>query len=263
MKAATPSPRGLGKRSEGDSRACRPHRPLAKSFGVARVPAAEHMANYQAARRSWARERAAQRRALRRRRNQRNDPGDRLQRNEEVLMLSKPSLRGAAAKYQIACSRILSEFRCEPVPYPDFRFQRFSFQSFSLSPVAHPAMIPVRNSRRCCRSARSCFNCRSTRDRRASDGPVRAKFHESSRLASTRLNSRARTDRVNSLRTERICDSVVLAPGAFDKSLSASKSSIRATSPAAYASWTSCQSEETVASPSARQSGCNRRTSRR
>jgi hypothetical protein len=26
MKAATPSPRGLGKRSEGDSRACRPHR---------------------------------------------------------------------------------------------------------------------------------------------------------------------------------------------------------------------------------------------
>src|SRR5438093_8616839 len=106
MKAAPPSPRGLGKRSEGDSRACRPHRPLAKSFGVARVPAAEHMANYQAARRSWARERAAQRRALRRRRNQRNDPGDRLQRNEEVLMLSKPSLRGAAAKYQIACSRM-------------------------------------------------------------------------------------------------------------------------------------------------------------
>src|SRR5205809_2188052 len=29
MKAATPSPRGLGKRSEGDSRACRPHRLLA------------------------------------------------------------------------------------------------------------------------------------------------------------------------------------------------------------------------------------------
>src|SRR6266478_4591815 len=26
MKAATPSPRGLGKRSKGDSRACRPHR---------------------------------------------------------------------------------------------------------------------------------------------------------------------------------------------------------------------------------------------
>src|SRR5213080_4363974 len=125
MKAATPSPRGLGKRSEGDSRACRPHRPLAKSFGVARVPAAEHMANYQAARRSWARERAAQRRALRRRRNQRNDPGDRLQRNEEVLMLSKPSLRGAAAKYQIACSRILSEFRWDPSPAPISEFQPF------------------------------------------------------------------------------------------------------------------------------------------
>ena len=154
-------------------------------------------------------------------------------------------------------------FRCDPGPYPDFRFQRFGFQSFSLSPVAHPAMVPVRSSRRCCRNARSCFNCRSTRDRRSSDGPVRAKFHESSRLASTRLNSRARTDRVNSLRAERICDRVVLAPSAFDKSLSASKSSIRATSPAAYASWTSCQSEETVASPSARKSGCNRRTSRR
>ena len=65
---------------------------------------------------------AAQRRALRRRRNQRNDPGDRLQRNEEVLMLSKPSLRGAAAKYQIACSRILSEFRCDPSPAPISEF---------------------------------------------------------------------------------------------------------------------------------------------
>ena len=32
------------------SRRGRPHRPLAKSFGVARVPAEEHMANYQAAR---------------------------------------------------------------------------------------------------------------------------------------------------------------------------------------------------------------------
>ena len=113
-------------------------------------------------------------------------------------------------------------------------------------------MVPARSSKRCCRNARSCFNCRSTRNCRSSDGPVRAKFHESSRLASTRLNSRARTDRVNSLRTERICDRVVLAPSAFDKSLSANKSSIRATSPAAYASWTSCQSEETVASPSAR-----------
>src|SRR5204862_1457461 len=135
--------------------------------------------------------------------------------------------------------------------------------NYPLDSIAHPAMVPVRNCRRCCRNARSCFNCRSTRDRRASDGPLRAKFHESSRLASTRLNSRALTDRVNSLRVERICDRVVLAPSAFDKSLSASKSSIRATSLAAYASWTSCQSEETVASPSARKSGCNRRTSRR
>src|SRR2546423_2624485 len=82
------------------------------------------MANYQAARALIARERAAQRRALRRRRNQRNDPGDRLQRNEEV-MLSKPSLRGAAAKYQIACSRILSEFRCDPSPAPISEFQPF------------------------------------------------------------------------------------------------------------------------------------------
>ena len=96
-----------------------------------------------------------------------------------------------------------------PTPFPISAFQ---LQSFSLSPVAHPAIVPVRNSRRCCRNARSCFNCRSTRDRRSSDGPVRAKFHESSRLASTRLNSRARTDRVNSLRAERICDRVV--PGA-------------------------------------------------
>ena len=31
-------------------RLTRPHRPLAKSFGVARVSAEEHMANYQAAR---------------------------------------------------------------------------------------------------------------------------------------------------------------------------------------------------------------------
>ena len=150
-----------------------------------------------------------------------------------------------------------------PSPARRSPISAFQLQSFSLSPIAHPAMVPVRSSRRCCRNARSCFNCRSTRNCRSSDGPVRAKFHESSRLASTRLNSRARTDRVNSLRTERICDKVVLAPGAFDKSLSASKSSIRATSPAAYASWISCQNEETVASPSARKSGCNRRTSRR
>jgi len=67
MKAATPSPRGFGKRSEGDSRACRPHRPRHRSynprgegeragseritsFGVARVFAEEYMANYQAVR---------------------------------------------------------------------------------------------------------------------------------------------------------------------------------------------------------------------
>jgi hypothetical protein len=67
---------------------------------------------------------------------------------------------------------------------------------------AHPAIVFVSSSRRCCRSARSCFNCRSTRTRRSSDGPIRAKFHESSRPASTRLNSNARTDRVNSLRTD-------------------------------------------------------------
>src|SRR6185503_3899598 len=93
-------------------------------------------------------------------------------------------------------------------------------------------------------TARSCFNWRSTRSRKFSDGPIWAKFHESSRPASTRLNSNARTDRVNSQRTERICDKVVPAPGASDKSLSASRSSMRATSPARYASWTSCQSEE-------------------
>src|SRR5437867_6178343 len=65
-------------------------------------------------------------------------------------MLSKPSLRGAVAKYQIACSRmepwgherhrwvnreveraganesILSEFRCDPSPAPISEFQPFS-----------------------------------------------------------------------------------------------------------------------------------------
>src|SRR5204862_1165241 len=61
-------------------------------------------------------------------------PGDRLQRNEEVLMLSKPSLRGAAAKYQIACARKLSEFRCEPVPYPDFSVSASEFQPFTCRP---------------------------------------------------------------------------------------------------------------------------------
>ena len=118
MKAATPSPRGLGKRSEAT-------RALAGRT-VSRVSAAEHMANYQAARALIGKGKSsAKKGAKRRRRNQRNDPGDRLQRNEEVLMLSKPSLRGAAAKYQIACSRILSEFRCDPSPAPISEFQPF------------------------------------------------------------------------------------------------------------------------------------------
>src|SRR5258708_5986335 len=126
-----------------------------------------------------------------------------------------------------------------------------------------PSMGFVSSSRRCCRSARSCFNCRSARSRRSSDGPIRAKFHESSRPASTRLNSNARTDRVNSLRTERSCDKVVPALGAFDKSLSASRSSMRATSPATYASWTSGQREDPDAPPAAPSWDCTPRPRRR
>ena len=116
MKAATPSPRGLGKRSEGDSRACRPHR--------SRVSAAEHMANYQAARAFIGKGKSSAKKGA----NQRNDPGDRLQRNEEVLMLSKPSLRGATAKYQIPCAQNFRSLDVNPSPTPISAFQPFPYR---------------------------------------------------------------------------------------------------------------------------------------
>jgi len=108
MKAATPSPRGLGKRSEGDSRACRPHR-FARVRGGAhgQLPGGEGAHRQGKEQRKegrqeirgeeWSegdkrhgrlsREVAVEHRGSDRdtRRNQRNDPGDRLQRNEEVL----------------------------------------------------------------------------------------------------------------------------------------------------------------------------------
>ena len=87
---------------------------------------AEDMANYRAARALMGKGKSSAKKGA----NQRNDPGDRLQRNEEVLMLSKPSLRGATAKYQIPRTQNFRSLDVNPSP-----ILVSEFQSFPLSPI--------------------------------------------------------------------------------------------------------------------------------